>query len=100
MGGVARAPLKQEGKQGPARLVKTKGYGTTQALSTLKSLLGQQYLRRGDGLSSIPDSRRKMRLFSEGRTKLKSAGSSTADRAAEYDPRADTCVRSARLYGF
>ena len=80
--------------QGPARLLTTKGYGTTQALSTLRNLLVTQYLRRGDGIASIPDSRRKVRLFQHGRTSLKSVGNSAADRAATYDPRDDTCVEA------
>ena len=80
--------------QGPARLLTTKGYGTTQALSTLRNLLVTQYLRRGDGIASIPDSRRKVRLFQHGRTSLKSVGNSAADRAATYDPRDETCVEA------
>ena len=78
--GEARKPLTC--KEGPAQLVKTKGYSTTMAISTLRSLLVQQHLRRGDGLAKIPNSRRKERLFQHGRTKHESAGSSTADRAA------------------
>jgi hypothetical protein len=49
--------------QGPAQLVRTKGYGTTMALSTMRKLLGLQYLRLGDGLVATPMSRRKDRLF-------------------------------------
>ena len=90
--GEARKPLTS--KQGPAQLVTTKGYSTTMAISTLRSLLIQQYLRRGDGLASIPNSRRKERLFQHGRTKLESAGTSAADRAATYDPRSDSCVKA------
>ena len=59
--GSARAPLKS--KEGPARLVLTKGYSTTMALSTLNKLLAAQVLRSGDGVFSIPESRRKERLF-------------------------------------
>ena len=90
--GEARKPLTQ--KEGPAQLVTTKAVCTSQAVSTLNSMLVTQYLRRGDGIASIPDSRRKVRLFQHGRSKLMSAGSSAADRAAEYDPRADTCLKA------
>lgn len=90
--GEARQPL--HSKIGPAKLVTTKGYSTTQALSTLKSLLTTTYLRRGDGIASIPESRRKIRLFEHGRTKLRGAGSSAEDRACDYDARADTCVKA------
>ena len=61
--------------QGPARLVNTKGYSTTMAISVMKHLLMLNVLRRGDGLYKIPDSRRTERLFGEhGQTKLLSAG--------------------------
>ena len=43
--------------------MKTTGYSTTMALSTLRKLLGTQYLRRGDGILTTPESRRKERLF-------------------------------------
>ena len=92
-GGVARCALRV-GREGPQKLVATKGYSTTMAISTLSSLLVSQTLRRGNGIASIPDSRRKLRLFQSGRTKLVSAGSSAAERAAEYDPRLDTCVKA------
>eukprot|EP00965_Chrysotila_dentata_P167458 5530108-Pleurochrysis_carterae.AAC.2 len=49
--------------EGPAQMVKTKGYSTTMALSTLKNLLATQQLRRGEGLVSFPESRRDERLF-------------------------------------
>ena len=44
-------------------IVKTKGYSTTMALSTLRKLLGSQYLRRGDGIVSTVNTRRAERLF-------------------------------------
>ena len=34
--------------QGPANLIKTKGYSTTMAISTLSKLKGKSFLRRGD----------------------------------------------------
>ena len=90
--GVSRKPLTT--KEGPAQLVVTRGCNTSMAISTLRSSLTQQYLRRGDGIASIPDSRRKVRLFQQGHTKLRSAGNSAADRAAEYDPRSHTCLEA------
>ena len=63
--GSARAPLKA--KEGPARLVTTKGYSTTMALSTLNKLLAAQILRSGDGVFSMPESRRRERLFGPAR---------------------------------
>ena len=91
--GVSRQAL-APGFEGPQKLVPKKAYTTTQALSTLNHLLSAQYLRRGDGIASLPDSRRKERLFGEGRTSLKSAGSRAADRAWDYDPRDDTCIKA------
>ena len=48
----------------------TVGYATTQCISTLRKLLGAATLRRGDGVISLPESRRKERLLGVGRTKL------------------------------
>ena len=65
------------GVEGPARLVETKGYCTTMALSTLHFLLVRGILRTGDGLVATPMSRRKERLFGSkgnGRLSLASAG--------------------------
>ena len=93
--GQARAPLK--GRAGPARLVQTKGYSTTMALSTLKKLLGKQYIRRGDGIISLPASRRKERLFGAagaGRTKALSTGVKIEKLESDYDPREDTVLRA------
>lgn len=63
-------------KAGPAQLVQTKGYSTTMAISTLRKLLGKHHLRRGDGVFTTPDARRKERLFGStgtGRLTLPSA---------------------------
>ena len=60
--------------QGPANLLKTKGYSSTVALSVLRHLVMQNQPRRGDGLYKVPDSRRKQRLFEHGRTKHASTG--------------------------
>ena len=97
--GVMRDPL-GSGKQGPANLIKTRGYPTTQALSVINHLLVSQVLREGSGLYATPESRRKERLFGEngaGRTKLLSSGMKLEARvmAAEgYSPRHDTCIKA------
>eukprot|EP00965_Chrysotila_dentata_P110913 3665695-Pleurochrysis_carterae.AAC.1 len=65
------------------------------ALSTLKNLLATQQLRRGEGLVSVPESRRNERLFGvtgTGRTKLRSAGARMVQIGREYSAREDTCV--------
>jgi len=93
--GQSRAPLRT--KQGPANLVPTKGYSTSMALSTLNHMLASQYLRRGSGIISTPESRRKERLFGVhgcGRTKLVSAGVKSEVRGSDYDPTADTCLKA------
>ena len=56
-------PMKKGKSEGPARLVTTKGYSTTNAVSTLNALLTTNYLRRGDGIFKVVDSRRRERLF-------------------------------------
>ena len=55
--GKARQPLisSASGLQGPARLVNTKGYSTTMAISVMKHLLMLNVLRRGDGLYHVSD---------------------------------------------
>ena len=60
--------------RGPARLVTTKGYGSSMALSTLTNLLATQQLRRGEGEYATPAARRKERLLTCGRTKSLRAG--------------------------
>eukprot|EP00965_Chrysotila_dentata_P221730 6192545-Pleurochrysis_carterae.AAC.3 len=74
--GFQRQPMRGV-REGPARTVKTKGYSTMMALSTLKNLLATQQLRRGKGLATVQDSRRNERLCGvtgAGRTKLCSTG--------------------------
>ena len=69
---MAIVPMRA-GQFGPERLVATKGYSTTMAVSTLKHLIISQKLRRGDGPDGVlmPDSRRAERLFGDlGRTQL------------------------------
>ena len=66
------------------------------AISTLKRLLGMQYLRRGDGVLATPDSRRKERLFGEsgtGRLSLSSRGMKQIF-GPDYDPREDSCIKA------
>lgn len=66
------------------------------ALSTLRKLLGKQYLRRGNGVVSLPESRRRERLFGDsgrGRTSSVRAASKCIERIpADYSPREDSCV--------
>lgn len=71
----------------------TVGYATTMAISTLRKLLGQQMLRRGDGVLALPDSRRKERLLA-GRTKLASKEVKMEVLMRDYNPREDTCIRA------
>ena len=88
-------------KQGPSNLIQTKGYSTTMALSTLNKLLAVRYLRRGDGIESLPASRRRERLFGangSGRTSSKRAASKCMELLMssddEYNPREDTCLKA------
>eukprot|EP00316_Scyphosphaera_apsteinii_P006338 CAMPEP_0119302984 /NCGR_PEP_ID=MMETSP1333-20130426/4497_1 /TAXON_ID=418940 /ORGANISM="Scyphosphaera apsteinii, Strain RCC1455" /LENGTH=84 /DNA_ID=CAMNT_0007305527 /DNA_START=145 /DNA_END=399 /DNA_ORIENTATION=- len=64
------------------------------ALSTLKNLLACQHIRRGDGLFSLPESRRRERLFRDGRTSLKAAGVKNEKLGADYQPENDTCIKA------
>ena len=93
--GEARRPMRGT-TQGPEQLVKTTGYSTTMALSTLRKLLGTQYLRRGDGILTTTDSRHKERLFGAGGTGRLTLGSRGVKleklRGDGYDPREDTCI--------
>mmetsp|Transcript_27709 Transcript_27709/g.67197 ORF Transcript_27709/g.67197 Transcript_27709/m.67197 type:complete len:119 (-) Transcript_27709:214-570(-) len=93
--GLMVAP-KMRSKQGPAQLVTTKGYSTTMALSTIRKLLGKSYLRRGHGLISMPESRRRERLFGDGgggRLSYRRAASTCLELLGnEYRPREDTCL--------
>ena len=85
------------GFEGPARLVETKGYCTTMALSTLHFLLVRGILRTGDGLVATPMSRRKERLFGSkgnGRLSLASAGMKLEMLGVDYAPREDTCIKA------
>ena len=90
-----RKPLRN-GAAGPANLVTAKPMSTTMSLSVLKHMLMQSQLRRGDGLYSVPDSRRTERLLNTGRTKHLSTGIKLEKLGVDdsYDPRSDTCVKA------
>lgn len=98
--GEKRCPLKNQ--QGPPRLVATKGYSTTMALSTLKHMLVSNMLKRGSGLYATPESRCKERLFGicgKGRVSLPSSGIKLEARVqavemSEYLPTQDTCIKA------
>ena len=80
-------------------IVKTKGYSTTMALSTLRKLLGSQYLRRGDGIVSTVNTRRAERLFGlkgSGHVKKGLVGAVKLEklRGDGYNPADDTCVKA------
>lgn len=87
----------------PAKLVETKGYSTTMALSTFRKVEAAQILRRGAGGEvQIPASRVSQRVFGEGgpgRSKALSTGLHMSQLGDGYDPRADTCLAAfARLW--
>ena len=81
------------GTYGPPRLITTRGYSTTMALSTMKHVLSHQELLRGNSTHSLPDSRRKVRLFGQGRTKTLSSHIKY-EHVEDYEPREDTCIRA------
>lgn len=84
--------------QGPEIMVKTKGYSTTMAISTLKNMLAQRYLRRGDGIVATPASRSKERLFRQagaGRSSVYSGNVKLEKlRGSDYEPCLDTCLKA------
>ena len=84
------------GKDGEQKRTATKGNSTTMSLSTLNGLLTTKYLRQGDGIVSIPATRRAERVFGQfgtGRTRLRGLGKlETAN--ADYVPRWDTCLKA------
>ena len=82
---------------GPSNLTAKSQYSTTLAKSTLRTLIGRQQLRRGDGLLSMPASRRNERLFGAtgtGRSKCLSKGIKLENLGKDYSPREDTCVKA------
>ena len=93
--GVQLAPQRTK-SEGPAQLVKTKGYSTSTALSVLRKLLGVSYLRQGDGLFSTPESRRKDRLFGDGGRTSRGRACKVKMLGADggYKPQEDTCLRA------
>ena len=94
---VTVAPQRKS-SEGPANIVRTAGYYTSAALSTLRKLLGKRYLTQGDGIWSTPHSRQKERLFGEagvGRTSAKRALKSCAAQPstqADIPAREDSCI--------
>ena len=98
--GKARQPLLKA--EGPAKLVETKGYSTTLAISGLTKLLGQAALRQGTGPAelAIPDSRVRERVFGangSGRSKSKAKGTALIGQEDDYDPSKDTCIEAFAL---
>ena len=82
---------------GPANLTTKSSYSTTTAKSVLRTLLGRQQLRRGDGIVTMPASRRNERLFGvtgTGRATLASIGIKLENMGKDYNPREDTCVKA------
>ena len=90
-------------QRGPARLVDTKGYSTTMAISTFKKVEAKQVLRRGTSeVACMPASRVAECVFGEGGpgwSKLESRGLHIAELGSVYDPRCDSCLEAfARLW--
>ena len=76
-------------KDGQQKTTATKGNSTTMSISTLNGLLTSKYLRQGDGIVSIPSTRRAERVFGQhgtGRTKLRGLGKIESANA-DYVPR-------------
>ena len=84
--------------EGPARLVATKGYSTTSAISTFSKVEAKAVLRRGTSdCASIPDTRVAQRLFGEGgpgRAKRLSTGLQVSLLGIDYDPIMDSCLEA------
>lgn len=70
-------------------------YTTTTAISLLNHLLSTRYLRRGDGIYSMRDSRRMERVFgANGIGRLALKRSLKHEKGSTYDPRQDTCIKA------
>ena len=94
--GMARRPLRGS-TEGPAKLVATRGCSTSQALSTLQTLLAAQKLRRGEGPVTMAASQRNERLFGEngrGRSKDLASGIKVEKLGDDYMAKEDTCIRA------
>jgi hypothetical protein len=81
------------------KLIDTKGYSSSMAVSTLNHLLVTKYLRKGDGIIATPASRRAERLFGvtgTGRSSARRAGAKSVEKLMghDYDPRGDTCIKA------
>ena len=95
--GTRQTPVDRSDRTGEQRVTSTRGYGNTMARSTLLNLLSTQYLRRGDGIVAMPDSRRNERLFGAegtGRSSLCRACTKLSLVNASYNPRLDTCLKA------
>jgi hypothetical protein len=88
--GTARKPMRGT-CEGPARLVETTGYRSTMALSTMNKLLGVQYLRQGGGIASVPQTRKKERLFGAHGTGRSSLACVKVENYG-YKPKDDSCI--------
>ena len=92
--------MKKSNEQGPRKLVATKGYSTTLALSTMNNILSTQLLRRDSTVVDFkyPTNRRNDRLFGvhgPGRSRVVGAGSKLEHVGRERDaPESDTCIRA------
>lgn len=83
---------------GSRRIVLSGKYTTTTAISSLYNLLSTQYLRRGDGIVSMRDSRRIERVFGQnsiGRLELPKSDKSRAVLDEDlYNPKEDSCIKA------
>ena len=85
-----------KGQEGPAKLVPTKGNSTSQALSTLRTLLAAKKLRRGEGTISMAVCRRNERLFgADARGRVKQLSGVKVEKIGDdYRPKEDSCIRA------
>ena len=80
---------------GTQKLLSTKGYKGSAAVTTLTTLLMKGYLRRGDGMFSFAACRRTERLFGDsgkGRSKALKFEGTAVMIGPQYDPQQDTCL--------
>ena len=98
-GGARALECRSEGtthkkvSEGEYRLVATKGYGSSAAISTLTKMLATSQLRAGDGMYSTPESRRSEKLFGEKATgRSKAIKLECLEAQPDYDPAKDTSL--------
>ena len=90
--------MKKSNEQGPRKLVATKGYSTTLALSTMNNILSTQLLRRDSTVVDFkyPTNRRNDRLFGvygSGRSTVVGAGGKLEHVGRDRPGQADeTCI--------